>query len=128
MKRTIRLTESEIRNVIRKCVREALNERDIYRDQWEDEIRMFFNGLKKGTAYVDDNMVAVEWPKQPENDPRWIVYEFGNDYLTDGHFSAQRSRALSQKELKDIAYALKVKYNINKDDTFPFTDETEYYE
>ena len=49
-KQVIRLTESDIHNIVKEAVNNILIKEDIYSDQWEYEIRMFFDGLKNGEA------------------------------------------------------------------------------
>ena len=90
----------------------------IYNRQWEGEIQLFFRGLNNGQAIVDDDCVAVEWGHD-ETDPRFIVYEYGAMRLRDDHFSAQYSRTLTEKEIKDIYWILKRVYNTDKYDTMP---------
>lgn len=94
----------------------------LYDKQWEEEINIFLKGLKTGQALVDNNYVAVEWGHN-ETDPRYIVYYYGDNRLTDDHFSQQHSRVLSDKEIRDIYWLLKNKYGMDKDDTLP----EEYY-
>lgn len=76
-------------------------------DQWEDEIRIFMNGLKSGRAIeFGDKSIGVEWKVDLnslyENDPRFIVFEYGDARLRDDHFTVQHSRRLTDDELRDI--------------------------
>ena len=76
---------------------------DIYKSQWESEIKMFLKAIENGTAEIWNNCIAVEYAGYSnENDPRYIVYEFGADKLRDDHFCAQHSRRLTNKELSAI--------------------------
>ena len=112
-KQVIRLTESDIHNIVKEAVNSILIKEDIYSDQWEDEIRMFFDGLKNGEAIVDDGTyVAVEYGHD-KNDPRFIYYKEGDKTLTDDHFSAQHSRYLEDGELMLIKNIVKFDYGID---------------
>ena len=76
-------------------------------DQWEDEIRIFMNGLKSGRAIeFGDKSIGVEWKvdlsSQYENDPRFIIFDYGDSRLRDDHFTVQHSRRLTDDELRDI--------------------------
>ena len=79
---------------------------DIYRDQWEYEKQVFFNGLESGKCIIDENAVFVYYPgTENTNDPRTISYTFGDNRLEDAHFSAQYY-TLSYKELDEILKVL----------------------
>ena len=53
---------------------------DIYKSQWESEIKMFLKAIENGTAEIWNSCIAVEYTGYSnENDPRYIVYEFGAD-------------------------------------------------
>ena len=96
------------------------------KDQWEDEIKIFMNGLKSGDFIeFGDKSIGVEWRQgSNSNDPRFIVFEFGDRRLRDDHFSMQHSRSLTDDELKDIRdvmvrmgmvdkYEFDMEYNLN---------------
>jgi Lhr-like helicase len=111
MKQRIKLTESQLHRIIKESVNKVLNEGDIYKEQWEDEINLFMQKLERGGAIVEDGIVAVEWGHD-KKDPRFIVYKEGEDRLTDDHFSAQHSRRLTDNELKDIQFYAR-KYGVD---------------
>lgn len=94
-----------------RLVREVLKE-SIYENQWEDEIRIFFEELKKGNALVEDGYVAVEYYSSDE-DPRYIYYKEGEDHLTDDHFSMQNSRRLDWDEISMIRDCAKNIYGVD---------------
>lgn len=71
---------------------------NIYKDQWGQEIKLFFKGLRNGQALVDNDIIAVEWGHN-DTDPRYIYYKVGDNRLTDEHFSVQHSRPLTPKEM-----------------------------
>ena len=98
-----------------------LNE-DMYADQWEKEIKIFFDGLENGNAIVDNGLVAVEWGHS-ENDPRFIYYREGEDCLTDDHFSAQHSRRLYWEEISEIRHLAKNLYGVDI-----YIPDDEYYD
>lgn len=96
------------------------------KDQWEDEIKIFMNGLKSGDFIeFGEKSIGVEWRQgSNSNDPRFIVFEFGDSRLRDDHFSMQHSRSLTDDELKDIRdvmvrmgmvdkYEFDMEYNLN---------------
>ena len=96
------------------------------KDQWEDEIKIFMNGLKSGDFIeFGEKSIGVEWRQgSNSNDPRFIVFEFGDSRLRDDHFSMQHSRRLTDDELKDIRdvmvrmgmvdkYEFDMEYNLN---------------
>lgn len=96
------------------------------KDQWEDEIKIFMNGLKSGDFIeFGEKSIGVEWRQgSNSNDPRFIVFEFGDNRLRDDHFSMQHSRSLTDDELKDIRdvmvrmgmvdkYEFDMEYNLN---------------
>lgn len=98
------------------------------KDQWEDEIKIFMNGLKSGDAIeLGEKSIGVEWRQgSNSNDPRFIVFEFGDSRLRDDHFSMQHSRRLTDDELKDIRdvmvrmgmvdkYEFDMEYSLNYD-------------
>ena len=80
---------------------------DIYKQQWEDEKKMFFKGLASKNYFILDNSIHVYYPgTENSNDPRTISYVFGENRLTDDHLSSQHSDPLSSKELSDILFVL----------------------
>lgn len=111
-KQVIRLTESDIHNIVKEAVNNILLKEDIYSDQWEDEIRIFFDGLKNGEAIVDGGYVVVEYGHS-KDDPRFIYYKEGDKTLTDDHFSTQHSRYLEDGELMLIKNIVKFDYGID---------------
>lgn len=104
------LYEYKIRKIISESVRRVIREN--FEKQWEDEIKIFFNGLKNGEALIDNGYVAVEWGNN-ETDPRFIYYKEGEDRLTDDHFSQQHSRRLYWDELSEIRSYAKQMYGID---------------
>lgn len=76
---------------------------DIYKKQWESEIRKFLRGLENGNYIQTENNLAVLYSHENEDtDPRYIVYEFGANKLRDDHFCSQHSRVLKKSEMKKI--------------------------
>ena len=81
---------------------------DFYKQQWDEEKKMFFDGLKKRNYLLLENSIHIFYPgTENTNDPRTIAYEFGDNRLKDDHFSMQHSEPLSCKELSDIFFILK---------------------
>ncbi len=99
MGKKIILNESAFRRIIRK----ALNE-NLYDDQWEDEIKMFMNGIHNDTAIADNGIIYVEY-EHGEDDgyderyPRYIYYKSGDYCLSDDEFCVQHSRKLTYGEM-----------------------------
>lgn len=102
----MKITETRLRNMIAECIKEMYNnQKDIYAKQWADEKQMFFDGLANGEALIDNGFVAVAYQGTANsNDPRWIYYKEGDNFLTDDHFSMQHSPELDLSELKDIQW------------------------
>lgn len=99
MKKIIKLTESDLRRIVANLLQEG----DIYKDQWQDEIEMFKQGLKRGTAFSDENGVYVEIYKTEDNkDPRYVYYRKGSARLRDDHFCVQNSPNIPTNLIKDI--------------------------
>ena len=114
----IRLTEGILRDIIRESLRGIYGDGinggfsttgGVYGNQWEQEIKIFLDGLRDGRALVDGGIVAVEWGHN-ESDPRFIYYREGDNRLTDDHFSQQHSRRLSWDEISEIHYLCKHVY------------------
>ena len=101
--------ESKLRRIIKESVKRILSENrgkinEIYttQDQWNDETRIFMKGLRNGDAIeIGDKSIGVQWKRKdwPENDPRYIVFNFGDRRLHDDHFYVQSSPPLSDKQL-----------------------------
>lgn len=71
--------------------------------QWDFEIKMFFDGLRNKNFILFDDCIGVYYKgTENTNDPRIIVYEFGDYRLRDDHYYIQHSPALSTRQLKDI--------------------------
>lgn len=113
MKKIIRLTESDLHNIVSKSVNKILKESDDVKRQWESEKRAFLRGLKDGKALVDDNMVAVEIGRHNERDPRYVCFRFGGNRLTDDHFYVQSSPALSKRVVDNIYRILNFVYGVD---------------
>lgn len=102
MGKKIILNEATFKRLIKK----VLNE-DIYEDQWEDEIKMFFDGLRNGNASVDNDTIFVEY-EQGDDDgyderyPRYIYYKNGENCLNDDDFCVQHSRPLTDGEMAEL--------------------------
>lgn len=108
------MEESKLHNTIKKIVKKSLNKKlneNMYNDQWEEEIKLFFKGLIQGKALVDNDIIAVEWGHN-DRDPRYIYYRFGDNRLTDDHFSAQYSRPLTDKEMTKLKHIASTKYGV----------------
>lgn len=97
-----------------KLVNESVKRimRESFEEQWEEEIKIFLDGLKNGKAIVDGEYVAVEWGHS-ENDPRFIYYKEGENCLTDDHFSMQHSRRLHWDEISKIRDYTKQIYGVD---------------
>ena len=82
MKKVVRLTESDIKNIICESVGH------IYTEQWADETREFMDGLENGEAIVEDDIVYVQIMRRmtPKNDPRYVYFKRGDNRLHDDHF------------------------------------------
>lgn len=100
-----------LKRIIKESVISVLREQS-FNEQWEEEIKIFFDGLENGEALVDGGYVAVEWGSS-ENDPRFIYYKEGEDCLTDDHFSMQHSRRLYWEEISKIRDYTKQIYGID---------------
>lgn len=74
------------------------------KDQWNDEIDLFMIELQRGNFIeFGDRSIGVEWRAGgAKNDPRYIVFEFGDARLRDDHFFMQHSPRLSDDDLKTI--------------------------
>lgn len=91
--------------MIREAVKSALNEGDIYKEQWDYEMQIFMDGLSNGNAFeISEDTIAVEYPSEEcnDNDPRYITYTFGDGRLRDDHFSAQHSPYLDDNTIRRI--------------------------
>ena len=101
-KNVVRLTESQLKQIVAEELKKALNESDDVKRQWESEKRAFFRGLKSGKAYVDGDTVYVEIGRHNERDPRYVYFRFGGNKLMDDHFYVQSSPALSRSSIRKI--------------------------
>lgn len=109
-----------------------LNEQDS-RDQWAAEARAFMKGLKNGQAFeCGDRCIAVEWKGYSDpTDPRYIVFEYGDNRLRDDHFYMQHSPVLSVNNLKEIRDYMDRMGMVSKDEfdmDYNLYDESEVYE
>ena len=109
----IRLNERQLWEIINKSCKKVLAEwnepSDQINSQWNDEINLFFDGLRRGNCFVDNNTAYVEIFKNPRgenNDHRYVYIRKGDNRLHDDHFMMQNSPVLTEKQLKDIYYAL----------------------
>ena len=102
--------KNKVKRIISESVRRIILEN--FDKQWEDEIKIFFDGLENGEAIVDNGYVAVEWGND-ETDPRFIYYKEGENCLTDDHFSMQHSRKLYWDEISRIRDCAKQKYGVD---------------
>lgn len=93
---------------------------DVYKQQWEEEKRIFFDALEKEKFVLFRDCICVDYPgTENTNDPRMICYHFGDRYLMDDHCSAQQSDNLTPKQLSDIFYVLKKNdVNVERYDLF----------
>lgn len=112
--------KNKVKRIISESVRRIILEN--FDKQWEDEIKIFFDGLENGEAIVDNGYVAVEWGHN-ESDPRFIYYKEGEDRLTDDHFSMQHSRRLYWDEIKEIQNLAKQVYGVDI-----YIPDDEYYD
>ena len=78
------------------------------RNQWNDEYRMFMDGLEKGQYEIFNDTLYVQIfnKSTQDNDPRFVYIKKGEDKLHDDHFYIQNSPVLSDNQLKDIYYAV----------------------
>ncbi len=104
MKKIIKLTEKDLHKLVKESVRRIINEEYTTKDQWEDEIKIFMDGINTGDFIeFGENSIGVEWRQGTNsNDPRFIVFDYGDNRLRDDHFYVQHSRPLTDDELKDI--------------------------
>lgn len=109
-----------LKNIITETVRKVLKES--FAEQWEDEIKIFMNGLENGQAIVDNGYVAVGWGDN-ETDPRYIYYKEGEDRLTDDNFTQQHSRRLYWHEISNIKKYAKQIYGVDI-----YIPDDEYYD
>ena len=107
-KKIVKLTENDLYKIVKESVKRTINE-SLYDEQWDEEIEVFFNGLRNGEAIVDGGYVAVEWGNN-EKDSRYIYYKEGDNRLADDHFCVQHSRELTNDELLDIKYTVERMY------------------
>lgn len=77
---------------------------DIYVEQWEDEIKRFFDCLNRGDYEICGDSIFVPYDNETmeSNDPRFIAYDFGDTRLRDDHFCVQHSPQLSDSQLRRI--------------------------
>jgi hypothetical protein len=101
----------KLKRLIKESVISVLREQ-FFNEQWEEEIKIFFDGLENGEALIDGGYVAVEFGSS-ENDPRFIYYKEGEDCLTDDHFSMQHSRRLYWDEISKIKGYAKQIYGVD---------------
>lgn len=89
-------------------IRKAIHEVYTTSDQWEDEIKLFMKGIKSGDYLeLGDKSIGVEWKSgSNSNDPRFIVFDYGDRRLRDDHFYVQHSRSLTDLELSEIRDAM----------------------
>ena len=111
-RQTIKLNESQLKRLIEESVNRILAEygemSNQTRFQWDEELNWFLDGIRRGDYFLDDDMAYVEIFKErgENNDPRFVYIQKGDKRLHDDHFSMQNSPELSEKQLKDIYYAL----------------------
>lgn len=102
------IKKSEIREAINEVFSKFGSQKEYKpyttEDQWRDETELFMTGLKNGDfVEFGDRSIGVEWRGGgASNDPRFIVFEFGDARLRDDHFYMQHSPRLSDDQLKDI--------------------------
>lgn len=101
-KKVIRLTESELVNLVKRTAKDIIKE-SADNEQWKTEARMFMNGLRNGNAIVDDDTVYVQVFKRDTSEPRYVYFKKGDDRLHDDDFYIQDSPILSRKTM-DVIY------------------------
>lgn len=77
-------------------------------NQWNEEYRMFIDGLNNGNYDVNGDTLYVQVfiGRTPDNDPRYVYIKKGERKLHDDHFYIQNSPDLGDEQLKDIYYAV----------------------
>lgn len=88
-------------------------------NQWNDEFKMFIQGLRNGEAIeVGDNTIAVEIfkGKTASNDPRYVTFTKGDNRLQDDHFYIQHSQPLKPKYIREIYNCAGWEYDENCED------------
>lgn len=75
-------------------------------NQWNEELKMFMDGLRHGDYEVMGDTLFVQIFKgiTPDNDPRYVYIRKGENRLHDDHFYIQNSPPLNDLDLKDIYY------------------------
>lgn len=76
---------------------------DIYAKQWQSETKEFFAAVDRGNYSVFDEGIWVELKDMGnDNDPRFVIWEFGAYRLRDDHFCVQHSPQLSDTQLRTL--------------------------
>ena len=102
------IKKSEIREAINEVFSKFGSQKEYKpyttEDQWRDETEIFMTGLKNGDfVEFGDRSIGVEWRGGgASNDPRFIVFEFGDARLRDDHFYMQDSPKLSTRTINTI--------------------------
>ena len=75
-------------------------------NQWNEELKMFMDGLRHGDYEVmgDTLFVQIFKGRTSDNDPRFVYIRKGENRLHDDHFYIQNSPPLEDSDLKDIYY------------------------
>lgn len=90
--------------VVKRTIKNILKESDQTDEQWKNELRAFMNGLRRGEAIIEDDVVYVQiWKgRTASNDPRYVYFKRGGNRLYDDHFYMQKSPRLSQRTINTI--------------------------
>lgn len=120
------MQENKIRRIVSESVRKVLREwgNEGYDEQWEEEIEMFLDGLKNGSAICDENAVYVNYEGDED---RYIYLKRGERRLSDDSYYIQHSRTLDNDEMKIILNALSRYYGEDWSDEYYDIYDDEYY-
>lgn len=117
----IRLTESQLHNIVKNTVKSVLKESgstDVD-NHWNNMIRLFLRRLKEGKGEIGDRCVYVNCADAREirdGYSREVIYSFNSNRLRDDDCYVQHSRPLTQRELNRLYDILENVYNVNMDE------------
>lgn len=93
-----------VESVVKRTIKNILKESDQTDEQWKNELKAFMNGLRRGDAIIEDNVIYVQiWKSRTaSNDPRYVYFKRGGNRLYDDHFYMKQSPRLSQRTINTI--------------------------
>ena len=94
------LVESITRKVMTRILSEAGDK------QWQHEIRIFFNSIRKGRYEVMGDTIYVPYTSS-EDDSRYISYTCGDLRLRDDNYMIQHSDVLNRRQLFVVSEILR---------------------